>query len=48
MQIAANTKISVLIKENPAAIDAIATINKHFEKLRNPVLRKILITGNYS
>ena len=42
MQIAANTKISVLIKENPAAIDAIATINKHFEKLRNPVLRKIL------
>ncbi|MBB6611619.1 DUF2249 domain-containing protein [Pontibacter sp. Tf4] len=42
MNIAANTKISALIKENPAAIDAIASINKHFEKLRNPVLRKIL------
>ncbi len=42
MNIAANTKISALIKENPAAIDAIASINKHFEKLRNPLLRKIL------
>ncbi|MBC5774722.1 DUF2249 domain-containing protein [Pontibacter sp. KCTC 32443] len=42
MNIAANTKISALIKENPAAIYAIASINKHFEKLRNPVLRKIL------
>jgi uncharacterized protein (DUF2249 family) len=42
MNIAANTKISALIKQNPAAIDAIASINKHFEKLRNPLLRKIL------
>jgi uncharacterized protein (DUF2249 family) len=42
MHIAATTKISALIKENPAAIDAIASINRHFEKLRNPVLRKIL------
>ncbi|TPE44071.1 DUF2249 domain-containing protein [Pontibacter mangrovi] len=42
MQIAANTKISALIKENPAAIEAIASINKHFEKLRNPLLRKVL------
>ncbi|MCX2739550.1 DUF2249 domain-containing protein [Pontibacter anaerobius] len=42
MQIAANTKISALIKENPAAIEAIASINRHFEKLRNPLLRKIL------
>ncbi len=42
MQIAANTKISALIKENPAAIDAIASINRHFEKLRNPILRKVL------
>lgn len=42
MLIAANTKIAALIKENPASIDAIASINKHFEKLRNPVLRKIL------
>ena len=42
MNIAANTRISALIKENPAAIEAIASINRHFEKLRNPVLRKIL------
>lgn len=42
MQIAASTKISALIKENPAAIEAIASINKHFEKLRNPLLRKVL------
>jgi uncharacterized protein (DUF2249 family) len=42
MNISANTRISYLIKQNPAAIDAIVSINKHFEKLRNPVLRKIL------
>ncbi|WP_181306562.1 DUF2249 domain-containing protein [Rufibacter sp. XAAS-G3-1] len=42
MQIAPNTKISAVLKENPAAIDAIASINRHFEKLRNPLLRKIL------
>ncbi|MES2395524.1 MAG: DUF2249 domain-containing protein [Bacteroidota bacterium] len=42
MNISATTKISELIKANPASIDAIITINKHFEKLRNPILRKIL------
>ncbi|WP_299823813.1 DUF2249 domain-containing protein [uncultured Pontibacter sp.] len=42
MEIAANTKISVILKANPSAIEAIASINKHFEKLRNPLLRKIL------
>lgn len=42
MEIAPATKISALIKANPAAIDAIASINKHFEKLRNPILRKVL------
>lgn len=42
MNISASTKISELLKSNPAAIDAIVSINKHFEKLRNPVLRKIL------
>lgn len=42
MNISAATKISALIKANPASIDAIVTINKHFEKLRNPILRKIL------
>lgn len=42
MNICTTTKISELIKANPASIDAIVTINKHFEKLRNPILRKIL------
>ncbi len=42
MNISANTKISELIKANPASIDAVISINKHFEKLRNPVFRKLL------
>ncbi|WP_114782772.1 DUF2249 domain-containing protein [Botryobacter ruber] len=42
MNIAATTKISALIKANPDAIEAIASINRRFEKLRNPVLRKVL------
>lgn len=42
MTISSTTKISVLIKANPASIDSIVSINKHFEKLRNPILRKIL------
>lgn len=42
MNISSTTKISELIKANPASIDAIVSINKHFEKLRNPLLRKIL------
>jgi uncharacterized protein (DUF2249 family) len=42
MKISEDTKISELIKFNPKAIELIASINPHFEKLRNPVLRKIL------
>ena len=42
MKISADTRISSLIKANPAAIETIASINKHFEKLRNPILRKVL------
>jgi uncharacterized protein (DUF2249 family) len=42
MQINANTKISTLINENEEVIDVIASINKHFRKLRNPVLRRLL------
>lgn len=42
MKITEGTKISELIKFNPKAIDVIASINRHFEKLRNPILRKIL------
>jgi TusA-related sulfurtransferase len=42
MIISANTKISKLIKENELAIDAIADINPHFKKLKNPILRRVL------
>lgn len=42
MKINRDTKISVLIKENPKAIDAIVSVNPHFSKLRNPLLRGIL------
>ncbi|MDX5347459.1 MAG: DUF2249 domain-containing protein [Hymenobacteraceae bacterium] len=42
MKITPATKISTIIKANPAAIEAIASISAHFEKLRNPLLRKIL------
>lgn len=42
MKINQQTKISALIKENEKSIDAIASINPHFNKLRNPILRKVL------
>lgn len=37
-----NTRISKLIDENSDVIDAIVSINKHFRKLKNPVLRRVL------
>lgn len=37
-----NSKIGKIIKANPAALEAIISINPKLEKLRNPVLRKIL------
>jgi len=42
MKINKQTKIAALIKENEKSIEAIASINPHFKKLRNPILRKIL------
>ncbi len=42
MKINSQTKISVLIKENSKSIDAIVSVNPHFSKLRNPLLRGIL------
>ena len=36
------TRISDLINENSEAINAIASVNKHFRKLKNPVLRRVL------
>lgn len=42
MKINRNTRISTLIKENIDTIDVIASINKNFLKLKNPILRKVL------
>jgi len=42
MNINVNTKIAAIIKHNPAALDAIISISPKFEKLRNPVLRKLM------
>lgn len=42
MKISPETKISAIIKENENAIDVIASVNRHFRKLKNPFLRKTL------
>lgn len=42
MKINGQTKVSAIIKHNMEAIDAIASINIHFKKLKNPVLRAVL------
>ena len=42
MVINANTKISRILKENPEALEAIVSITPKFEKLRNPLLRKLM------
>ncbi len=42
MTINANTKIAALLKAHPDALDAIVSITPKFEKLRNPLLRKLM------
>lgn len=42
MNINAQTKISALIKAHQGSIEAIASVAKPLEKLRNPILRKIM------
>lgn len=42
MKITPHTKISELIKANSQSVEAIASLSKTFEKLKNPFLRKIL------
>lgn len=42
MIISPNTKISALIKGHPDALDAIVSITPKFEKLKNPLLRKLM------
>jgi len=42
MIVSKDTKISEILREKPEAIEAIAQINRHFKKLQNPFLRKML------
>ena len=42
MTINGNTKIASLLKESPGALEAIISISTKFEKLRNPLLRKLM------
>lgn len=42
MTINANTKIGAIIKQHPAALEVIIGISGKFEKLRNPILRKLM------
>lgn len=42
MKINANTKIAALLKQHPGALDAITGISPKFNKLRNPILRKVI------
>ena len=42
MTINADTKIATILKQNAGALDAIVSINPKFEKLRNPLLRKLM------
>ena len=37
-----NTKISKILKQNPDALEAIVSITPKFEKLRNPLLRRLM------
>ncbi len=42
MKVDSQTKISALIKHDKGVINVIASINKHFRKLKNPILCKML------
>lgn len=42
MVINANTKIATLLKQHPDALETIISISPKFEKLRNPLLRKLM------
>lgn len=42
MKVTPDTKIASIVKANPLALDAIVSISKSFEKLRNPFLFKLM------
>lgn len=37
-----NTKLATILKQHPGALNAIVSISSKFEKLRNPILRKLM------
>lgn len=42
IKINANTKITAILKQHPDALEAIISISPKFDKLRNPLLRKLI------
>ena len=42
MIITSSTRIGAVIKENPQAIETLISLSPHFNKLKNPILRKLL------
>jgi uncharacterized protein (DUF2249 family) len=42
MTITPDTKIAPILKHDPKALDAIVSISSKFEKLRNPILRRVM------
>lgn len=42
IQINENTRIAKILKANPDALDALVSVTPKFEKLRNPLLRKLM------
>lgn len=42
MTINANTRIAAILKQRPEALDVIIALSPRFEKLRNPILRKVM------
>jgi len=42
MIITPSTRIGTIIKDNPQAIDTLIALSPHFNKLKNPILRKLL------
>ncbi len=42
MRVNQHTKIGALLRQHPEALDSIVSINPKFEKLRNPILRKLM------
>lgn len=42
MIVNANTKLAPILKQSPQALDAIVSLSPKFQKLRNPLLRKVM------